>query len=446
MRPPAPMTRQWVSEKNSFPVRGLVMYRWPAGWACNVTLLRLEREQIDKQPVEEVAYEIALSAVHRYMTSMPGYTYEGETTPLTTVHGKSIAMPTLAFDLARYLVGKVSTIIQDGGGALNLTAIAATQKTHARETTGSAKDAEGWNLPKLASSAGRKQNRLDYEARLSSQQLKAMATRRKTLAKFWLKNKNGFHRRGLVFTSNAGLFWQFNLNSGLDLCDPVPQDSTDTQLLRELALSASRATVDAFASAINVEKGEHRYLLRDRFERGVEDALTREIREKASERLASRLLKGMTKHKHGIIGLATIERCLVVAWDPEDAKPLDEYPFPLAPTESTEQLDRWALDTLTQRQRRFAGAQSAAAQAPVPVHEAARTWREELEIEDWVPLEEPDEDDETIDQRAMQLADHEQSAALRRIRLESGGSKKKLAETPSILHEIDYAGLPKDVD
>jgi hypothetical protein len=455
MRPPAPMTRQWVSEKNSFPVRGLVMYRWPQGhWACNIELLRVAREEIDKKPAGEVAYEIALSALHRHMTNTPGHTYDGETMPIPTVRGTIVEVPKLAFELAKILSGKVMKLIEEGGGGINLGTISGTQRLHARATTGSAKGAEAWNMPKLVHGEARKEQRLAHEASASRIKAKAMNDRRKMLAKFWLKNTGGFYRRGLVFTTDSAHFWKFNMEAAMGLGDPVPSSSTDEQSIRELAMSVSHAAIEAFASAVNIEKGDDRFLRRDKYEGRVDEALTQEILDTASERLAKRLLQGMQKHKHGIIGLSVIERCLVLAWDPLDTKPLDEYPFPFAPSATPQELDRWALDTLHDLQSRVRrpdskrASQAAAPGEPtqeLPV-QTQKSWREELEINDWVPLEEPIEDDETIDRRAMQLADHEQSAALRRIRDEAGGSRKKQVGTASVKHDIDYAGLPKDVD
>lgn len=455
MRPPAPVTRKWVSEKNSFPVRGLVMYRWPkTGWGCNVELLRITREQIDLKPADETAFEIALSALHRHIAQTPGHTFDGETIPVTTARGNIVEVPALAFELAPYFVDKVKKLIEEGGGSIGIALIGKAHIMHARASTGSAKDADAFGMPVVGGSAVRKKKRLEHEDRAVSAKLKGMAARRRMLGKFWLKYKQGFHRRGLVFTTDAGLFWRFNVDAGPEHIDSVPHSSTDEKMLRELALSVSRAAINKFASAINVEKGDERLLCRDKFERSVDDALTNEIRETASARLAARLLQGMAKHGHGTIGLSTIERCLVLAWDPADDKPLDDYPFPLAPTESPQVLDRWALDALHERVRRLARARPSPVAAQ-PAHaqdqhahgvQSGQSWREELEINDWVPLEDPVEDDETIDRRAMQLADHEQSAALRRIREDTGGTKNKQGIAQSIKHDIDYAGLPKDVD
>ena len=62
-------------------------------------------------------------------------------------------------------------------------------------------------------------------------------------------------------------------------------------------------------------------------------------------------------------------------------------------------------------------------------------------------MDEPIEDDETIDRRAMELADHEQSAALRRIRSEepSGRFVNRAGSRPR-KSVIDYTGLPEDLE
>ena len=452
MRPPEPMTRKWLSEKNSFPVRGLVLYRWPKGWGCNIELLRITREEIDEKPADEVAYEIALSAVFRYMTSA---VYDGETTPVSTTRGTMLAVPTMAFDLAHHLVPKVKKLLADGGGGLNLTVISSSQKMLARAITGSAKDAQAWNLPKLGTGSERKAERLKYEANVSVQKARAMSVRRKTLAKFWLKNSKGFYRRGLVFTSNAAGFWCFNMDMSQSGLDPVLTSSDDDLQLNALCLAVSNAAIYAFAAGLNYEQNDVTYLAADPDDSGVDIALDGKIQHSASERLAQRLHQSMKKHRHGIIGLSVIERCLVLAWDPTDEKRLDEYPFPLAPSEDPQTLDRWALDTLGQHQRRktrekveFKPNSSAAGQQPVDDDsDGSPSWRQELEIDDWVPLDEPIEDDETIDRRAMELADHEQSAALRRIRSdEPSGRFVNRADSRPRKSVIDYTGLPEDLD
>lgn len=453
MRPPAPMTRKWVTEKRSFPVRGLVMYRWPDGkWTCNIELLRITREQIPTMPPEEVAFEVALSALHRHMTGTPDYVYEGETVPVKSARGTMVAVPALAFELAPFLVPPLKKILEEGGGGINLASISRTQKFLARATTGSAKDADAWNMPEVVKGDERKKQRLNYEASESKAKEKAMADRRKVLAKFWLKNKDGFLRRGLVFTTDVNQFWRFNVDTAL--LDPVPCNSEDKQLLSDLAMSVSRQAIQAFASAINVDNVENRFLRAELHGGVLDQALTEDVIQVACDRLAKRLLRSMQKNRHGIVALPAIERALVLAWDPEDAKLLDEYPFPLAPSAKPDELDRWALDTLQNfkpRAHRSEGVRHAQADAPaqhvqVAPEDSPKSWRDELEINDWVPLEDAYEDDDTIDQRAMQLADHEQSAALRRIRDESGGPTKKQGKSTGVKHDIDYAGLPKDVD
>jgi hypothetical protein len=447
MRPPAPMTRRWVTEKNSFPVRGLVMYRWPAGWGCNVELLRITREQIASLPTQDAAYEIALSAVYRYVSSE---VYEGEKTPVKTARGNTVLIPNLAFELAKFLVDKVSKLILDGGGGINLATIAASQKFLARATTGSPKDAKAWNLPAVVKGAERVSQRLEHEAATSVRRQRAIAARRKALAKFWFKNKYGFHNRGLAFTGGPGNMWAFNVPGLGERLEPVPHDSSDEKALVDLSHAVSLMAIDAFVSSVNVERDGNTELRAPRDQASTRAELPDEVRQRAADRLSARLLKAMKTHRHGVLGLVVIERCLAVAFDPLDDKPLEDYPFPLAPTADPADQDRAALDLLNQiRENRKT-------QAPARAEPAVRadavlaedsdngSWRQEIGIEDWVPLDEPFEDDETIDRRAMEKADHDQSAALRRLRGDGGGRVKESVQTSVIQHKIDYAGLPKD--
>lgn len=449
MRPPAPMTRQWVTEKNSFPVRGLVMYRWPPRrWACNIELLRISRDDIDSKPAEEVAFEVALSALHRFMTGDPKHPYEGATTTVESVTGKMVEVPDLAFSLAPFLAKRVMTLLTDGGGAINPSAIAKAQGLHALETTGSKRVASEEKLQSGPRGAERVEQIQAHEKAASRVKLRAMAARRRALARFWQKNKVGFYRRGLTFTGDQAGFWTFNLDIGNEPIDPVPVDSKDSNELEQLVQAVSRVAVATFAAATNVDKGGHRLLSGDPTTVVLPVELSTEAYMVASERLANRLLQAMQKHAHGVVGLGVIERCLTVAWDPEDVKPLDDYPFPLAPTETPQELDRWAMDTIQARQARYRqqGAQqreSAPADAPASTTDRGSSWRQELEIEDWVPLEDAYEDDATIDQRAMAVADHEQSAALRRLR---GGPGLQGKDTSPVQHRVDYSGLPKDDD
>ena len=447
MRPPAPMTRRWVTEKNSFPVRGLVMYRWPSGWGCNVELLRITREQIPTLPTQEAAYEIALSAVYRYVSSKA---YEGETTTLKTARGNTVLVPNLAFELAKHLVDKVSKLLQDGGGGIHLATISASQKTLARATTGSVKDAQAWNLPAVIKGAERVSLRLEHEAVTAVRRQRAIAARRKALAKFWFKNKHGFHTRGLAFTAGPGNLWAFNVPGLGDRLEPVSHDSTDEKALVDLSHAVSLMAIDAFASSVNIERGGNTELRAPRDEAHARADLPDEVRQRAADRLSARLLSAMKKHRHGVVSLVVIERCLVVAFDPLDDKPLEDYPFPLAPTADPDGQDRAALDVLNQfkkNRKTFTPAQvepAVRADAEPDEDIGTASWRQELGIEDWVPLDEPFEDDETIDRRAIEKADHDQSAALRRLRGDGGGRVKESGPTSLIQHKIDYAGLPKD--
>ncbi|ABE47265.1 hypothetical protein [Polaromonas sp. JS666] len=448
MRPPAPMTRQWVTEKNSFPVRGLVMYRWPPHrWVCNVELLRISRDDIANKPAEEVAFEVALSALHRYMTGDPKRPFEGETTAVETISGRLVEVPDLAFALAPFLVKRVKTLLDDGGGAIDPRAISKAQAMHAFETTGSKKIAEDVKLWSGPRGAERVEQIQAHEKAASKTKIRAMAARRKALARFWQKNKTGFYRRGLTFTNDQAGFWTFNLDIGNEPIDPVPVDSKEPGHLEALAQAVSRVAVATFAAAKNTDKGEKRMLRGDPATVVLPVELSTEAYLAASGRLAKRLLKSMQQHAHGVIGLGVIERCLTVAWDPEDNKPLEDYPFPLAPTETPQELDRWAMDTIQAKQARYrqeGGQQRDPRQAEAgaqPPAGGGSSWRQELEIEDWIPLEDAYEDDATIDQRAMAVADHQQSAALRRDR-DGGGTQRK--DVIPVQHKVDYAGLPKD--
>jgi hypothetical protein len=448
MRPPAPMTRQWVTEKNSFPVRGLVMYRWPPHrWACNVELLRISRDDIEKKPAAEVAFEIALSALHRYMTGDPKRPFEGETTAVETVAGNLVEVPDLAFALAPFLAQRVQKLLDEGGGAIDPRAIAKAQALHALETTGSKKIAEDVKLWSGPRGAERVEQIQAHEKSATKTKSRAMAARRKALARFWQKNKAGFYRRGLTFTADQAGFWAFNLDIGNEPIDPVPADSKDASQLEPLVQAVARTAIATFAAAENTHKGDQRMLRGNPATVVLPVELTTEAYLGASDRLAKRLMKSMQQHAHGVIGLGVIERCLTVAWDPEDNKPLEDYPFPLAPTETPQELDRWAMDTIQAKQARYRqdGGSARKPQPAETVSPSARSdpsWRQELEIEDWVPLEEAYEDDATIDQRAMAVADHEQSAALRRIRGSAGAQHDAIP----VQHRVDYSGLPRDDD
>lgn len=451
MRPPGPMTRLWLSEKNSFPVRGLVMYRWPTGWGCNIELLRITREQVATLPLNEAAYEISLSAVYRYMTSEA---YEGKTTPVRTARGKTLLVPDMAFDLAPFLVERVSRVLHDGGGAITFSAIAGTQKFLALATTGSARDAQAWNLPAVKKGAERVSERIAHEFTATARRQRAIAARRKALAKYWFKNKLGFYTRGLVFTGEGPQnTWAFNVPGLRDRLEPVQRNKADDQALSGLVHAVSLLAIDAFAAGVNIKRGGNTLVQPPKAQGAMRADLTDEVRQLAADRLAARLLGGMKKHGHGVVSLAVIERCLVVAFDPLDEKPLDDYPFPLAPTADPSELDRAALDKLNEyREKSRALAKSRDGQDAQPdlnpaQDAASQSWRDELGIEDWVPLEEPFEDDETIDRRALQKADHDQSAALRRMRGEGGGRVNDEARLSSVIqHHIDYTGLPKDED
>ena len=459
MRPIAPLTRQWAKEKNSFPVRGLVMYRWPKddkkpgsvpNWTCNIELLRLTREEIDTRAVAEVAFEIALSALYKHMSATPKGNDALETVAIQTARGNIVEVPALAFELAPYMVDRISNVLNDGGGGVPLGFIVSSQKAHARATTGSARNASLKAMPALPPRADRVKGRLAFDARTLKDKEKATLFRRKALAKFWFRNNEGFHRRGLVFRVDANLFWQFNVAS--ENLDPVPCDATDEAVLHQLAMAVSRTTIDKFASSFNEETSGERLLRINNQNAFIDDVLTQDIRDVASERLAVRLMRDMKKHRHGIVGLGVIERCLTVAWDPEDNKPLDDYPFPQAPSANPQDLDiqAWAILKDIEKRRRQQAEERVPRQpenwAGSEAPDKPESFRDEIETEGWVPFDEAYEDDDIIDQRAMQLADHDQSAALRRIRDDASGYKKKAAPAAGIKHNIDYAGLPKDED
>jgi hypothetical protein len=443
MRPPAPMTRQWIGERNSFPVRGLVMYRWPnKKWACNIELLRIGREDIDRLPVDEAAYEIALSALYRYMASVTTAEFDGEFLPIKTIGGQIVNVPGAVLEVAKVLVENVKVLLADGGGAINPMVLERSSRTHSKLTG----QTNVLDLPRTPRGDSRKHQIQSHEVAASKHKLKAMAARRRMLARFWRNTNDGFYQRGLVFTTNTHGFWEFNIESDRSSMDHVDDGAGEASLL-DLATSVSRNAIAAFASASNYEKNGERHLRGDLRQVMVPEALSNEMLNSASASLARKLVKEMTKQKHGVVGLRVLERCLAVAWDPEDTKPLEEYPFPTAPSAIPQALDRWALDVMQTAQR--SAKQAAKAAEDVGGAGAAtqpgntKSWREELEIEDWVPLDDQFEDDETIDRRAMGLADHDQSAALRRIR----GDKvpEGMNHAASITqHDIDYEGLPKD--
>lgn len=452
MRPPANIIRQWMKEKNSFPVRGLVMLHVPGtGWLCNIEILRARAKEIEDMPPEKAAFEIALSAIFRYITST---VYTGESIPVVTTRGTELLVPTIAFDMAPFLVDKVKKILAEGGGGINVNQVAIAQKFLARATTGSAKGAEAYGLPKVVSGAQRIKHRLEYEARLTAQQIKSMARRRKLLARHWLKQSGGsFYYRGLVFSFDSHGFWAFNINSGHDQVD---HNSEDQQALENLAFAVSVEAVQKYTRAVNFERDGETRLKRDESEFDGQVRVPAEVIETASHRVAKRLLSLMKKHQHGVLSHKVIERALVIAWDPQDEKPLDEYPFPLAPTSDFEAIDRQALDRISElfsRKRARRLLRDEQPQAPITVDtdseaqpKLATSWREELEIDDWVPLDEPVEDDETLDRKALEKADHDQSAALRRIRGSAGGRIMPDDTSSPVHHKVDYAGLPKDED
>jgi hypothetical protein len=449
MRPPANIIRQWIQEKNSFSVRGLVMLNLPAkGWYCNIEILRVTREKLAEMPPDEAAFEVALSAIFRYITST---VYTGESIPVRTARGPELLVPSIAFDMAPFLVDKVKKILADGGGGINVNQVAVSQKFLARATTGSAKNAEAYALPKLGGGAQRVKHRLDYEAKLDARQVKAMAQRRKQLARYWLKRKGGsFQHRGLVFTSDPHGFWTFNVRAGHDM---VEHTSSDQSELERLALDVSQAAVLEYSQSVNYQRDGETLLARDRSAKQGVSRVPPDVIDEAARRVSSRLLKLMNKNKHGILSHKITERCLSLAWDPEDEKTLEDYPFPISPSTDFGALDRLAVEAIaafhrTNRMRRAEDDQ----QPPVRVDQrdsaqaSDLSWREELDIDDWVPLDEPVEDDDAIDRRALETADHDQSAALRRIRGIDGGRITAEDKASPVRHKVDYAGLPKDED
>lgn len=452
MRPPANIVRQWMKEKNSFPVRGLVMLHQPErGWLCNIEILRVSREQLAEMPQDEAAFEIALSAVFRYITSV---VYTGESVPITTARGSELLVPKIAFEMAPFMVDKVKKILAEGGGGVNLAQVALTQKFLARSTTGNAKDAEGYGLPKVVTGAVRVKHRLDYEARLTAQQMKAMMRRRKLLARHWLRRtkKGSFLQRGLAFSSDPHGFWAFNVRPGHEM---VEHTSDDRQALERMALEVSLEAVYEYTRAEDYDRDGVTYLRKSQSTVAGVERVPPDVAGAAARRVATKLLAQMGKHKHGVLSHKVIENSLVLAWDPEDDKPMDEYPFPLAPTVNYIEMDRRALDQIEEafKKNRLRNAETDAQPDGLQSEKnqdtsidpsAQSSWREELEIADWVPLDEPEEDDETIDRKALEKADHDQSAALRRIRGNAGGRILPDDSASPVQHKVDYAGLPKD--
>jgi hypothetical protein len=448
MRPPANIIRQWMNEKNSFSVRGLVMlHHTGKGWFCNIEILRVSREKLEEMPADEAAFEIALSAVFRYIT---GSVYTGESQPVKTPRGTELLVPTIAFQMAPFLVDRIKKILADGGGGLNVNQIALSQKFLAKSTTGSAKDAEAYGLPKVVSGAQRVKHRLEYEAKLSSLQLKAMARRRKLLARHWLKRKGGsFYRRGLVFSTDAHGFWTFNVRSGQE---KVEHTSDDLQALQNLTFEVGVEAVLEYSRAANIDRGGE-LVLGQGSKNPQGPQLPPDVVDDAARRVAKRLLALMQKHQHGVLSHKVIERSLVHAWDPDDTKSMDDYPFPLAPTTDFHALDLQAMDAISAA---FARNRVRKDNPDAPPHglqadkvatpDSDVSWRQELEIDDWVPLDEPVEDDETLDRKALEKADHDQSAALRRIRGSAHGRILPADRDSPIQHKVDYAGLPKDED
>ncbi len=447
MRPPAPITRQWVSEKNSFPIRGMAMYRRPDGnWTCNFELLRITRGQISELPVEEAAFEIAVSGLFKAMAG--GSLTEQETVremlAIKTARGTMVEVPEILFKLAKFMVPRTVKILQEGGGALPMGFLLTTQKMLLREETGSAVGPTVGILPALAPLSERVANRKGYEEQLDKQRKKNVINRRKTLAKFWSKNKEGFYRRGLVYRADANSFWQFNVQT--TNTDPVPADSTSVDQLLPLTLLVARSAIDTFAASHNEDVGEDRLLRFNMRNTSISEALTPEIRLAASEKLAARLLSEMKKNRYGIVGLNFIERCLSIAWDPEDTRSLDDYPFPMAPSTKPEQLDANALEILKSIANRNKRSGSEAGQATSGGFAPSDDMRPDSELDPSMPMLDVFEDDDAIDQRAMALADHAQSAALRRIRDEKQPKGHSQNEFVPVKHAIDYAGLPKDTE
>lgn len=443
MRPPANIIAGWIKEKNSFSVRGLVLLRGPdKTWLCNIDILRASREKLDEMPIEEASFEIALSAVFRYITRT---VYAGENVKIKNTRGSSVLVPKIAFELAPFLVDRIKKILQEGGGGINVNQIATTQKHLARLTTGDPRNFEVYGLPQTPGARERIQHRLNYEAKLTDQEHKAMMRRRRTLARHWLRRKGGsFRIRGLVYSSDDHGFWAFNVKSGQDV---IEQSSTDRQALEALALDVSMDAVHEFASSVNYEHGGNTLLGQNRSDH-PSMRVPPDVVDAAARRVAKKLLAMMEKYRHGVLNHKIIERSLAMAWDPEDSKPLEDYPFPQAPTADLVQADKEALDKISAGlQRNRARTAEQADQQPAAGHiEPAQptTWREELEIEDWVPLDEVVDDDETIDRKALEKADHDQSAALRRIRGSQGGKILPNDMASPVKHKVDYAGLPSD--
>lgn len=448
MRPPANIVKAWINEKNSFLVRGLVMLHQPGkGWYCNIDILRIAREQIGTLPPEEAAFEIALSAVFRYITSQ---VYTGECVPITNTRGKELSVPKIAFEMAPFLVDRIKKLITDGGGGMNVAQIAGSQKFLARATTGDPRNAQAYGLPVFVSGRERVQHRLQYEAKLTVTQMKAMVLRRKLLARYWLRRKSpSFLTRGLVFSSDQHGFWAFNVPSGPDV---VEQSSKNRDELQRLALEVSMQAAQQFVAAVNIERDGQRLLWLDRVGQYDTQHTPPEVVGEAARRISIKLLALMDKHQHGVLSHKVIETSLAMAWDPDDSKSLDDYPFPMAPTTDFSLADKQAMDKISEafarNRRRKVDPDAQPDEAEVlPAGSAGESsWREELEIDDWVPLDEPMEDDETLDRKALEKADHDQSAALRRIRGQAGGRILPDDSASPVKHKVDYAGLPKDED
>lgn len=449
MRPPANIISQWIREKNSFPVRGLVMLRAPkTGWLCNIEIIRMQANEIDDQPVEKAAFEIALSAIFRYITSS---VYNGESELVVTPRGTELLVPTIAFEMAPFLVEKIKKIITDGGGAINVNQVAVSRKFLAFSKTGSVLEAESYGLPKIILGADRISHRLEYEAKLTYRQAKAMANRRKHLARHWLNHvKRSFYRRGLVFSSDTHGLWTFNAGSGEERLEHT---STDHQALEQLAYAVSLNAVNMYMQAVNVERGGQTVLDGKDVDDEQLSPMIPDFVSNAARRVCAKLLKLMKKNQHGVLSLKTIESALVLEWDLEDEKPLDDYPFPRAPTIDFHKLDQEAMDRIGKAHARNRAPLLAREALPDTIaasaqaeQQASASWRQELEIDDWVPLDEIEEDDETLDRKALAKADHDQSAALRRIRGAAGGRVVREDIASPVKHKVDYAGLPKDVD
>jgi hypothetical protein len=448
MRPPANIISAWIKEKNSFSVRGLVMLKSREhGWICNIEILRTSRDKLDQLPPDEAAFEIALSAIFRYITRT---VYVGESVPIKTERGLELLVPKIAFEMAPFLVDKIKKILTDGGGGLNVNQIAVSQKLLARATTGDARDAAAYGLPATLPAQERTKHRLNYEAKLTEQEHKAMKRRRRLLARHWISRKaSSFYLRGLVYSVDVNGLWAFNVSAGHDV---IGQTSSDRHALERLALEVSLSAVQEFASCINFERGGETLLGKDRADQPAV-RVPPDVVDNAARRVAKKLLALMDKHQHGVLSHIVIERSLVQAWDAEDTKPLESYPFPFAPTNDVILADKLALDKISaafKRNRQLSSDAATDAQPADLVEEmvtdepSAASWREELEIDDWVPLDEVEEDDETLDRKALEKADHDQSSALRRIRGVAGGKIARDDTASPVRHKIDYAGLPSD--